>query len=281
MTFRPAIPFLLTASLAAAAVAACGPGRPPADAVARVGETEVTYAELARYVETETDSPAAALDGPVLSRLLDQHLTELLLVRVAVERGLVEPGGGHREALAALLETAPTAGPVRAEAQARYRARRSELTLPERVRLRQVLTETRERAEAARAEILGGSDFADVARRYSEDPSAPYGGTQGVLAREDLPEEFAEVIFALEPGELSRVVEADYGYHVFQVIERLPGRVLPFEEAEPALAEGIREERVRSWLDQLVGEARNRYAVRVYEERLPFEYHGAYAADGP
>lgn len=275
MTLRTAI-----LAVSALVLAACGPGRPSADAVARVGEVEVTYGELARYVESETDSPAAALEGPVLSRLLDQHLTELLLLRVAEERGLVEPGATHREALSALLEAAPAAPPVRSEALARYRDRRSELALPDRVRLRQVLTETRERAEAARAELEAGADFADVARRYSEDPSAPYGGTQGELAREDLPEEFAEVIFALEPGEVSRVVEADYGYHVFQVTERLPGRVLPFEEAEPALAARIREERARSWLEGLVKEARSRYAVRVYEKNLPFDYHGAYSADG-
>lgn len=279
MTLRPAI-LAASALVLAAALAGCGPGRPSADAVARVGGVEVTYAELARYVEAETDSPAAALEAPVLSRLLDQHLTELLLLRVAEERGLVEPGAGPREALSALLEAAPVAPPVRSEALARYRDRRSELALPDRVRLRQVLTEDRERAEAARAELEAGADFADVARRYSEDPSAPYGGTQGELAREDLPEEFAEVIFALEPGEVSRVVEADYGYHVFQVTERLPGRVLPFEEAEPALAARIREERARSWLEGLVKEARSRYAVRVYEKNLPFDYHGAYSADG-
>lgn len=264
----------------AAALAACGaPGLAP-DTVAVVGGAEVTYAELAAYVEAETDSPASALESPVLSRLLDQHLTERLLVRVAQERGLVGPDAGTREALSALLASAPADQPVRPEALARYRDRRDELTLPARVRLRQVLTETRQEAEAAHAELGAGADFADVARRYSEDPSAPYGGVQGELAREDLPEEFADVIFRLEPGEVSEVVAADYGFHIFQVTARLPGRVVPFGEAEEALAERIREERVRRWLDGLVEEARSRYTVRVYEKNLPFDYHGAYAADG-
>lgn len=284
MTYRPAIRSLLAPTLLAAVavvVVACGPPRPAADAIARVGDTEVTYAELARYVEAETESPAAALEGAVLSRLLDQHLTELLLVEVAEERGVVAPGAEGRKALEALLESAPAGEPARTETLVRYEERRGELTLPERVRLRQVLTHSRELAEAARREILEGADFGDVARRYSEDPSAPYGGVQGELAREDLPEAFAGVIFALEPGEVSPVVEADYGYHVFQVTARLPGRVVPFEEAEPRLAERIREERVRAWLEDLVEEARSRYTVRVYEERLPFEYQGAYStSDG-
>lgn len=264
----------------AALLSGCGAARPSPDTVALVAGAEVTYADLAAYVEAETDSPAAALESPVLSRLLDQHLTERLLVRVAQERGLVAADAGTREALSALLRSAPAEEPMRAETLARYRDRQDELTLPERVRLRQVLTETREEAEAARAELAAGADFADVARRFSEDPSAPYGGAQGELAREDLPEEFADVIFGLEPGEVSEVLEADYGFHIFQITARLPGRVVPFEEAETVLTQEVREERVRRWLDGLVEEARSRYAVRVYEKNLPFDYHGAYATTG-
>jgi peptidyl-prolyl cis-trans isomerase C len=267
--------------LLSAALAGCGPAGPSPDAVARVDGMEVSYADFARYVEAETDSPASTLEGPVLSRLLDQHLNERLLARLALERGLVEPRAGHRQVLSALLASAPSEEPERSEVLARYQERTGELTLPDRVRLRQVLTESRERAEAAAAELGAGADFADVARRYSEDPSAPYGGIQGELAREDLPEDFAELIFGLEPGEVSPIVEADYGYHVFLVTERLPGRVLPFEEAEPALAEALREERTKGWLADLVAEARSRYTVRVYERNLPFDYQGAYSPAAP
>lgn len=260
-----------------AALAGCGAPGPSPDAAAWVGGVEVSYADFARYVEAETDSPAAALESPVLSRLLDQHLTERLLIRLAIERGLVEPRAGHRRVLSALLEAAPIEEPDPAEVLHRYRDRPDELDLPERVRLRQVLTETREQARAAAAELAAGAEFADVARRYSEDPSAPYGGLQGELARDDLPEGFAEVIFELEPGKPSRIVEADYGFHIFLVTDRLPARVVPFEEAAPALAERIRKERARSWLDGLVEEARSRYTVRVYERNLPFAYEGIYA----
>jgi len=273
-------PIAVLAALLAALPSGCGAAGPSPDTVAVVDGAEVTYAELAAYVEAETDSPAAALESPVLSRLLDQHLTERLLVRVARERGLAAADADTREALAALLRSAPAGEPVQSEALARYQDRRDELVLPERVRLRQVLTQTREEADAARAELAVGADFADVARRYSEDPSAPYGGAQGELARVDLPEEFAHVIFGLAPGEVSEVLEADYGFHIFQVTARLPGRVVPFEEAEASLSEGIREERVRVWLDGLVEEAKSRYAVRVYEENLPFDYHGAYSTAG-
>lgn len=276
---RLALPVLV--AFLGTAPAACGPRPASPDAVAVVGGEEVRYPELSEYVEAETESSVAALESEVLSHLLDQYLTERLLVRVAVDRGLVPPGVGHREALSALLDSAPDGEAERAELVARYQARSEGLALPERVQVAQILTETREEAEAALAELRAGADFAEVARRRSTDPSAPYGGSQGELAREDLPEELADVIFALRPGEVSEIVEADYGYHLFLVAERLPGRVVPFEEAAPSLAEGLREERLDAWLRGVVEEAQNRYIVKVYERNLPFDYRGAHAAEEP
>lgn len=252
----------------------CAPSTPP-DAIAQVGDEVVLYPALAGYVEEETDSPPAALESTVLSRLLDQYLTERMLVRLAADRELVEPGAGHREALAALLAASPPPTPSRDELRARYRDEAGEYRLPPRVRLRQVLTETRETAEAARAEITGGADFGQVAREHSIDPSAPFGGFQGVLSEDDLPEDFVDLIFGLAPGEVSEIVEADYGFHIFQVIERLPARTVPFEEAAPAIAERLREEGEREALARLVETARSRYTVRIYGPNLPFDYRGS------
>ncbi|MFP3939729.1 MAG: peptidylprolyl isomerase [Thermoanaerobaculia bacterium] len=258
---------------------ACGGRTPSPDAVAVIEGTEVTYQDFSAHVEAETESPAAALESAVLSRLFDQYLTERLLVHDAVARGLAEPGTPRRQALSALLDAAEVEAPGRDEVMAGYRAREDELALPERVRLFQVLTETREEAEEAAAELAAGAEFAEVARHHSIDASAPYGGYQGELARDELPEELADVVFDLRPGEVSAVVEADYGYHVFTVTERLPARTVPFEEARPAIERRLRQQRLGDWLDALVERARSRYTVEVYERNLPFEYRGTFPAE--
>jgi parvulin-like peptidyl-prolyl isomerase len=108
------------------------------------------------------------------------------------------------------------------------------------------------------------------------DPSASIGGVQGELSRADMPEEFAETIFGLEPGRPSDIVEADYGFHIFMVTERLPERIVPFEEASQRLRSRLWEERADARLSELVADARNRYTVRVYEQNLPFDYRGTY-----
>ncbi len=72
-----------------------------------------------------------------------------------------------------------------------------------------------------RDQILAGSKFSLKARIYSEDPgSAEQGGELGFLRREDLVPEFAGAAFSLKEGEVSEVVETEYGFHIIQLIEK-------------------------------------------------------------
>jgi peptidyl-prolyl cis-trans isomerase C len=260
---------------------ACARQAPPAsDVAARIGEAEVRYPDLEAYIrETGGESPAA-LDPEVLSRLVDQFVDERLLLLLAAERGLATPADGPRRAVDALLAAEAAPPPGDAEVSAYYAAHSAEFVRPERVHLRQILVDDREAAEAARAEVRAGADFSEVASRLSRDPSAGRGGDQGELAREDLPTAFAETIFELEPGEVSEVLAAGYGYHVFQVVERLPREVVPLAEAAPAIQVELRRRHDDERLAALVEEARSRYHVKLYGRNLPFAYRGRYLAAG-
>lgn len=92
----------------------------------------------------------------------------------------------------------------------------------------------KERLEAIRAEVAGGKlDFADAAKKHSHCPSGPAGGDIGYLARKGgiVDEAFAKAAFALKPGDLSAVVETDFGYHILQVTDRKPGAPTTYEKA--------------------------------------------------
>ncbi len=79
----------------------------------------------------------------------------------------------------------------------------------------------RNKAEALRARVKAGEDFATLARLYSQDPgSAPEGGDLGFFDRTVMLKEFTAYAFKLKAGELSPVFETDYGFHFLQVIER-------------------------------------------------------------
>ena len=265
--------------------AACQRKEPAApDVVARIEGEEIRYAQIERYVERTAGDGESVLVSDVLSQLFDQYMDEELLLRLAADRGLVQRGldattASRRRAIDALLAAELEEGPDEREVAAWYESHRGELTRPERVRLRQILTEDRATAERALRELAGGADFAGLARTLSSGPGAASGGYQGELSRADLPPAFADVIFSLRPGEVSQLIPADYGFHIFQVVARSPAGVIPLAEARPGIEERLRQERADRLLADLVGEARRRYNVEVHARNLPFEYRGSYERD--
>jgi len=69
--------------------------------------------------------------------------------------------------------------------------------------------------------ILAGGDFADFARRYSEDrATAASGGDLGSWRRGQFVAEFEEAVFALKENEISNIVETSRGMHIIQLLER-------------------------------------------------------------
>jgi hypothetical protein len=257
---------------------ACRRAEPLApDVAAQIGGQDVRYSEFEEYMKRTADDSDGVLGSDVLSQLFDQFLDEKVLVRMAADRKLLPAGkGGPREAMDALLADGLKKEATDREVAAWYEAHRQEFVRPERVRLRQILTEDRATAERAAQEIAAGSDFAEVARRLSRDPSAGTGGDQGELSRDNLPPAFADVIFSLEPGEVSKVVPAEYGFHLFQVVQRIPAGVVPLEEAREEVRERLRQEQADRLLAELVRQGRTQYNVVVHRRNLPFNYQGSY-----
>jgi hypothetical protein len=273
--------------------AACQRSAPPSpDAVARLGDGEVRYAEFQRYVVRsaggDSGGGGGGLGSDVLSALFDQFLDERLLARLAADRGLVPAAAAGsvgaaadpRRPVDALLAGDPRRDPDDAEVALYYRRNAAEFARPERVKLRQILTGDRRAAERARREIVAGKPFEEVARQLSGGPRADSGGYsggyQGELARADLPPAFADLIFALKPGEVSAIVPAEYGFHLFQVADHQPAEVVPLAAARGEIVARLRQRRADETLRSLVREARDRYNVKVYERNLPFGYAGSY-----
>ncbi len=72
-----------------------------------------------------------------------------------------------------------------------------------------------------RNRILGGEDFATLARKYSSDPSVTVnGGDMGFVGRGVMVPEFEAMSFKLKPGEISMPVETAFGFHIIQLLER-------------------------------------------------------------
>ena len=89
----------------------------------------------------------------------------------------------------------------------------------------EAIFKVREKLLALRQRILDGENFATLAVLYSEGPSASRGGDIGWATKAELDPEYAKVAFSLKKGQVSKIVESSFGYHIIQLIERNGDRV--------------------------------------------------------
>jgi parvulin-like peptidyl-prolyl isomerase len=140
-----------------------------------------------------------------------------------------------------------------------YRSHPEERTVPERVRVSQIVLPDRERAEEALEKIHAGEDFGKTAREMSIGPERSRDGDLGYFERGVLPETFDRVIFSLRPGMTSRVVETPYGFHIFKVQERFKGGKAGFSEVKEKIRSKLKgrkeEAEYGKWLEGLRAKA--------------------------
>jgi peptidyl-prolyl cis-trans isomerase C len=114
--------------------------------------------------------------------------------------------------------------------------------------------------EAARGKLLalrqeieaGKIDFAEAAKKHSQCTSAPNGGDIGYFPRKLAVEEpFARAAFALQVGQMSDVVQTDYGLHLIKVTDRKPGQPSDFNKIKDEVRELCVEEMRMALLSQL------------------------------
>ena len=123
----------------------------------------------------------------------------------------------------------------------------------------------REKAVAAHARAVAGEDFAALAIELSDGPNASKGGDLGFTARGQMVEEFDDAVWALEPGEISDVVESDLGYHVIKVEEISIGSTVPLDEARLVVEDLLHQQRIGGVISGLVTELMKTADIREPE----------------
>lgn len=119
--------------------------------------------------------------------------------------------------------------------QAYFQQHPDQFQQPEAVHVRQIVTETKEKAEAILRRLRSGENFAKLARDLSLSPDRKQGGDLGFIVKGSIPREF-EICFQMNAGEISPIIPSAYGFHLFKIIEKRGAKPLSFEEVEGKIA---------------------------------------------
>ncbi len=151
----------------------------------------------------------------------------------------------------------------RDDARKYFEAHKKDFESPGMVRLGQILIttekrkpeEAEKRANDALAELKAGQRFSEIAKKYSDGPSAEQGGDVGFLKEGTLAPEVAAVVSKLDLNEFSNPIQTKYGYIILKVLERYSAGVPKFEEVEPRVNEVLYNQqmgsKMREYMKQL------------------------------
>lgn len=140
-----------------------------------------------------------------------------------------------------------------------YESNPAQFEKPEEVRARHILftvkpdaseadkAAARKQAEEVLAKAKGGADFAELAKQYSQDSTAESGGDLGTFGRGVMTPAFEAAAFALEPGQVSDIVETPFGFHIIKLEQKQAAGTQPLDEARATI----------------IGELKNRQARQV------------------
>ncbi len=127
------------------------------------------------------------------------------------------------------------------------------------------IAQKRTAAQEIRDELLAGADFATLAQERSEGPSASRGGSLGTFGRGQMVAPFEEAAFSLQEGEISAVVQTQFGFHVIQVTDIVEGGVTPLEQVSPSIQQFLDQRKQADAVADFVDEAREQADITIYD----------------
>ncbi|MFG6608911.1 peptidylprolyl isomerase [Sulfitobacter sp. 1A12057] len=141
------------------------------------------------------------------------------------------------------------------ELQAAYDAQYSDAEPEPEFNASHILVETKEEADAIKAELDGGADFAELAKEKSTGPSGPGGGSLGWFGPGMMVPAFEEAVAGMEAGSVSEPVETQFGWHVIKLNETRTAEAPALEDVREELETQVRQTNVQEAIESLTDSA--------------------------
>ncbi len=160
------------------------------------------------------------------------------------------------------------------EVQKYYDEHQGEFVRPEQVLLAEIVFNTEKKtpdevaaaekkANDMRARLDRGDDFYELAKRYSEGPTAKQSGELGAFERGQLSKQIEDTVFAMNKNEITSVIQTKTGFEILKVVDHYPPGQQPLEKVEPEIMNKMYLERMQPVLRTFLGELREESYVVV------------------
>jgi parvulin-like peptidyl-prolyl isomerase len=126
-------------------------------------------------------------------------------------------------------------------------------------------SEVRERTAAIQHQVDAGGDFAELARKYSEDPSRQKGGDEGFVDADWVARTFGQAVLQLSTGLMSAPIETPQGYHLVIVEARQPARVIPLEQVQAGIRQALFRQKTSQPIKAYVENLRKNARIVIHE----------------
>lgn len=161
------------------------------------------------------------------------------------------------------------------EAKDFYNNNQDKFSQPEMVHARHILIAAKESEpktdkERKRAKLVqikkqlkDGADFNDLAKQFSDCPSKERGGDLGFFPRGQMVKPFEQAVFKMMPGDISDIVETEFGYHLIKLEEKKPAKTVSFEEAKAKITAYLTQEKITSNIEAFLAEAKSKATIKI------------------
>jgi peptidyl-prolyl cis-trans isomerase C len=123
---------------------------------------------------------------------------------------------------------------------------------------------TRTEAEGVLKRAKAGEDFAALAKQYSKDPgSAAVGGDLNFFPKGQMVPAFDAAAFAMKTGDISELVETEFGFHIIKLTDRRAGRTVPLAEVKDRLEGFLKQRKQQELVQQYLLSLKAKYRVEV------------------
>jgi len=161
------------------------------------------------------------------------------------------------------------------EIEAFYNDNLEQMKRPPEVRARHILispaSSEPEAIDAARQEIdeiltevKSGADFAAVAEERSQGPSSTQGGDLGYFGRGQMVPPFEQAAFALDAGEVSDVVQTQFGFHIIKLEDRRGDEIVALDVVSGRIRSHLVQRKLQEEIDTLVAALREKGDIEIY-----------------